>query len=192
MIELKNIHKKFNNKVILDNLSFNIKDKGITGIMAPSGTGKTTIINLMLGIYPLDNGKIINLPKDISVVFQEDRLLPYLTPYKNLTICKNMDKNKINYLFKQFNIDNSQIIGNLSGGMKRRIAICRALAFKSNFIILDEPFKGLDNNIKTIVMNVIIEESKTKPIFLITHNIDEIDYFKLSLSKKIENFSIYK
>ena len=192
MIELKNIHKKFNDKTVIDNLSFNIKDKGITGIMAPSGTGKTTIINLMLGIYPLDKGRIINLPKDISVVFQEDRLLPYLTPYKNLTICKNMDKSKIDYLFKTFNIDNSQIVANLSGGMKRRIAICRALAFKSSFIILDEPFKGLDDAIKKVVMNVITEESKTNPILLITHNIDEITYLKLNFSEKIENFSIYK
>ncbi len=192
MIELKNIHKKFNDKTVIDNLSFNIKDKGITGIMAPSGTGKTTIINLMLGIYPLDKGSIINLPKDISVVFQEDMLLPYLTPYKNLTICKNMDKSKIDYLFKTFNIDNSQIVANLSGGMKRRIAICRALAFKSNFLILDEPFKGLDDAIKKVVMDTIIEEGKAKPILLITHNIDEITYLKLNFSEKIENFSIYK
>ena len=192
MIKIKNLCKEFNNKTILDNISFDIKEKGITAIMADSGIGKTTIINLMLGFIKSDGGEIENLPDKISVVFQEDRLLEWLTPLKNIQICENIDKTKIDDLFKKFKIDNSKKVCKLSGGMKRRIAIIRAILYKSHFIILDEPFKGLDDSIKKIVMDIILEESEHRPIFFITHNIDEIEYFNLRFSESVGKFNIYK
>ncbi len=130
MIKIRNLYKNFKGKNILDNISFDINEKGITGLMADSGMGKTTIINLMLGFIKADKGKIENLPKKISVVFQEDRLLEWLTPIKNIQICDCIDKDKINILFEKFDIDNGKNVSELSGGMKRRVAIIRAILYK--------------------------------------------------------------
>ena len=76
--------------------------------------------------------------------------------------------------------------------MKRRVAIARAILYKSEFIILDEPFKGLDDKTKKIVMDIIIKESEKKPILFITHNIDEIKYFNLNNVEYVDKFKIYK
>ena len=192
MIEIKELYKKFDNKVVLNNISFTINTKGITGLMANSGAGKTTIINIILGFLNADSGSINNLPNNIAVVFQEDRLLEWLTPLKNIKICENIELEEIDKIFTEFKIDNTKPISKLSGGMKRRVAIARAILYKSEFIILDEPFKGLDDKTKKTVMDIIIKESDKKPILFITHNIDEIKYFNLNNIEYVDKFQIYK
>ena len=192
MIEIKDLYKKFDNKVVLNNINFTINTKGLTGLMATSGAGKTTIINIILGFLNADSGSINNLPNNIAVVFQEDRLLEWLTPLKNIKICENIELEKIDKIFSQFKIDNTKPVSKLSGGMKRRVAIARAILYKSEFIILDEPFKGLDDKTKKIVMDIIIKESEKKPILFITHNIDEIKYFNLNNVEYVDKFKIYK
>ncbi len=192
MIEIKELYKKFDNKVVLNNISFTINTKGITGLMATSGAGKTTIINIILGFLNADSGSINNLPNNIAVVFQEDRLLEWLTPLKNIKICENIELEEIDKIFTEFKIDNTKPISKLSGGMKRRVAIARAILYKSEFIILDEPFKGLDDKTKKTVMDIIIKESDKKPILFITHNIDEIKYFNLNNIEYVDKFQIYK
>ncbi len=192
MIEIKELYKNFDNKVVLNNISFTINEKGITGLMATSGAGKTTIINIILGFLNADSGSINNLPNNIAVVFQEDRLLEWITPLKNIKICENIELEKIDKIFNQFKIDNTKPVSKLSGGMKRRVAIARAILYKSEFIILDEPFKGLDDKTKKIVMDIIIKESEKKPILFITHNIDEIKYFNLNNVEYVDKFKIYK
>ena len=192
MIEIKELYKKFDNKVVLNNISFTINTKGITGLMANSGAGKTTIINIILGFLNADSGSINNLPNNIAVVFQEDRLLEWLTPLKNIKICGNIELEEIDKIFTEFKIDNTKPISKLSGGMKRRVAIARAILYKSEFIILDGPFKGLDDKTKKTVMDIIIKESEKNPILFITHNIDEIKYFNLNNVEYVDIFKIYK
>lgn len=192
MIKIENLYKKFDDKIVLNHINFSIKEKGITGVMANSGTGKTTIINIMLGILEQDEGAIKDLPQNISVVFQEDRLLEWLCPSKNIKICENMDIERMYEIFEKFKIDDSKPVSKLSGGMKRRVSIARAILFKSDFIILDEPFKGLDENIKKIVMDTVLKESEKRPILFITHNLDEISYFNLNNIQVVDKFKVYK
>lgn len=194
MIEIKNLYKSLGKNNVIDNLTFSINNNGITAIMADSGAGKTTLINILLKIIEKDFGEIINLPNDISVVFQEDRLLENLTPIKNISICsKFIDKKEIENMLILFGVDPIKFrIKELSGGMKRRVAIARALLAKSDFIILDEPFKGLDEFNKNVVMDKIYEISRQKPILFVTHDVREINYFNIFEYNVFSNFRIYK
>lgn len=176
MITLKNICKSFENKIILDNFSHTFED-GITIIMGKSGSGKTTLINLILGLLSFDSGEIefniggkTNL-KDIQfgVVFQEDRLFESFTVFENITAIN--DKNAHTFLQKvQLTNDLKKKVYNLSGGMKRRLSLGRALAVNPDYLILDEPFTGLDKKIKNEVLDLVKDYSKNIPVIIILHD----------------------
>ena len=191
MINIKNICKKFNAQVILDNVSFDIRKNQITSIKAPSGSGKTTLINIILGLTSIDSGEIVNLPKEISIVFQEDRLVECITPAQNVLLC-NPDvsiKDAVNFL-QNIGISNDKIVSELSGGMKRRVSLARALMNKADFLILDEPFYGIDEQNKKKIMDLIKQTAKNKTILLITHDERDIEYFGLNKITKVDQFCI--
>lgn len=192
MIQIENLYKKFDENIVLQNISFSLKNTGITAIMAKSGSGKTTLINIILNLTKQDSGNIKNLPPKISVVFQENRLLNWLSPIKNLQITTNKNLDEIKAILKKFDINSNQTIDKLSGGMKRRVAIARALLLDYDFLILDEPFKEIDMQNKIIIMNEIKKIAQKKPILFITHNINEIEFFNLKKIENINQFDIYK
>lgn len=192
MIKIENLCKSFGENIVLENISFSLKSKGITGIMAKSGSGKTTLVNIILGLIEKDFGNIKNLPKKISIVFQENRLLNWLSAKDNLKITTNKNLNDIENILSKFGINSNENIEKLSGGMKRRISIARALLIDFDFLILDEPFKEIDLENKKIIMNEINKIAKEKPILFISHNINEMEYFKLKKTEEINKFSIYK
>ncbi|MBR2316019.1 MAG: ABC transporter ATP-binding protein [Clostridia bacterium] len=174
MIEIKNLSFSFGDKVIFDNFSLEIPHKSVTAITGKSGCGKSTLINLICGLLKADKGEIISDAKSYAVVFQEDRLLPWLTVRENVSIVSD-DKTADLWLKKVGLSESAELYpSQLSGGMKRRTALARALAYGSDVLILDEAFNGVDEETKSVLMDIIKEQAKEKAVILISHNSDEI------------------
>ena len=184
VIKLKNINKTFGLTKVLNNLSFDINKNEILCIVGPSGCGKSTILNLLAKIYEPDNGEISDL-KDIEVsyVFQNPRLLPWKTVKENMEFVlqdkfeKQQLHKRIEYWLKSVELlDYSNMYPNqLSGGMKQRVALARAFSFTGNLLLMDEPFKGLDEPLRLRMIKLLIKlwKKDSKTIIFVTHDIRE-------------------
>jgi len=180
-IKLENICKSYENKNVLSNINLTFNSNEITCIMGDSGRGKTTLVNIITGLVKPDSGIIIGLENvKISIVFQEDRLLNWETALSNVLFVTNKQNiNKARELLVQAGLGDSinKKAVELSGGMKRRVCVCRALIAEYDLLILDEPFKGLDVNIKPAIMNMVKEQiSPNKCIICITHDPNEAEF----------------
>lgn len=178
-IEMINISKKFDDLIVLDNFSYKFSSSTSTLIMGKSGSGKTTLISLLLGIEKCSKGEIkCSNNLKISAVFQEDRLCEKLNAIANIMLCaeKTVTPGQVCYVLNQFDIDcdaSVKPISELSGGMKRRVALIRALLAGSDFIVFDEAFKGLDETLKKNVIEKTLEYCKGRTLVFVTHDIEE-------------------
>lgn len=173
MIELKNVSFSYDELLVLKDFNLTVNKGECVQLYGISGSGKTTVLRLILGLESADTGNVI-VPQVISVVFQEDRLLENIDVQKNIRLV--LSKEQYDFaddLLKEFGLYNirKKKISTLSGGMKRRVALVRAIAYGGDALILDEPFNGLDKDNKQIAANIIKREfiDKNKPVLLITH-----------------------
>ena len=148
MIELKNITKSFDDKKVLDSFSA-VFDKGGYLLKGPSGIGKTTCILLILRLIKPDEGELV-IPDNMrfAVCFQENRLFENETALTNiLAVNDNVTEEAAKAAIRELLPDDTagKKAGELSGGMKRRLAVIRAMLHDSDVVILDEPFTGLDD-----------------------------------------------
>lgn len=176
--KLKNIYKKFDNLDVLNNLELEINKEEIICIVGPSGCGKSTILNIIAGLIEPDKGDITSDLDSVGYVFQEDRLLPFKTVYENIAIV-GAEKNhkKIMELIHNVGLNGFEdsYPNKLSGGMRQRCSIARAFYFNCEILLMDEPFKSLDYNLKVNMIKYLIklwDKSKSSIVF-VTHNIDE-------------------
>jgi len=181
MINLINITKTYGDKTLFKNFTATFPP-GVTTIMAPSGRGKTTLANIITGLVTPDEGQVVGTAgKNISYVFQDDRLLEREDALTNLLfVVKNNDIIKATRLLEAAGLKDSlnKKVDQLSGGMKRRVALCRGLMPAFDILILDEPFKGLDSKIKPKIMDLVKKEARGKVVIFITHDIIEATYMK--------------
>lgn len=182
-IILDKLSKKYDNKLVLDEFSAVFTDERPNIIMGESGRGKTTLLNIILGLQTADGGTVQGLEdKKLSVVFQEDRLCQRLNAIANvLMVCPDdIDRQKIYDAFAAVGLDKeslAQPVSSLSGGMKRRVAIVRALMAEYDVIIMDEPFKGLDEMTRQNVLEYIKQSTAGKLLILVTHNSEDVSDF---------------
>ena len=193
MIKLEHIKKKFDDKVILDDISLELEDTGLVVIKGETGSGKTTLLNIISGLDKCSSGKIYydnkiiknkNLyrKENISIVFQEFYLLDDLSVYDNLVYyCYLHDMNdkkeidyRVNTVLKTLKIHKykKKLVKELSGGEKQRVAISRILLFKTKIIILDEPTSNLDYENSKFMMDIFKRLAKESLVILVSHNID--------------------
>lgn len=177
-IIISGLSKKFGEKKIIENLSVRIKENTFTSIMAPSGWGKTTLLRILAGLETADEGRIEGLEnKRISMVFQEDRLCSNLNAVRNVRlVCqKEIEEKMICEELGKIGLKGNEKnpVEKLSGGMKRRVAIVRAIMIPYDLLMLDEPFSGLDDNNKRIVIEYIKEKSQGKTVIIVTHEEEE-------------------
>ena len=140
-IAVKHLCKSFGGRTVLRDLTFTA-GPGITAVMAPSGTGKTTLLRILLGLERPDSGTVEGLAgKRLTAVFQEDRLLEHLSAE-----------------------------GNLRFVLGRRLALARALLAPFDALALDEPFTGLDRENRDLALACIRETAGDRPVLLVTHD----------------------
>lgn len=148
MIRFDHVQAGYPDKKIFLDLNAVFPERGAVALMGPSGFGKTTLLRLIAGLLKPASGKITGLDhQKIAFLFQEDRLLPWLTALKNVEIVS--DEKKAKYWLSQMEIEETdKYPREMSGGMQRRIALARAMAFEGDILLLDEPFKGLDEELR--------------------------------------------
>ncbi len=186
MIIFKDICKKYGDLIVFNNFNLELNKGKTTCFMGQSGKGKTTLIRLLMGLETADSGKITGIKNaKFSAVFQEDRLCENLDVYANIMLphlYKNSNtpitKQKIDSALKAIGLENcgKQFVNTLSGGMKRRVAILRALFADYDILLLDEPFKGLDDETKKSTMLFLQSEIKHKTVIYITHDKSELEF----------------
>lgn len=183
VIILKDISLSFEDKTVFDSFSAEISEN--TAIMGASGSGKTTLIKIITGLANNYGGSVTFLEKpSFSAVFQEDRLFDDYSAVANVLAVapKNLPKseaeNKARKLLNALLISENEMkkpVRFFSGGMKRRVAIARALFFESDILLLDEPYKGLDEETKARAAEVIRTFAENRLIVLVTHDKSEAE-----------------
>lgn len=177
---LSNITKSYGERLVLENLSLCFPAGSVTCIMGPSGCGKTTLFNLITGSIKADAGTICGLPEKLSIVFQEDRLCESFSAVSNVRLVtgSSMSDREIVQHFEELGLGDSAYmpVCNLSGGMKRRVTIARAICYDAELILLDEALKGLDDERRHLTMDYIKRHSQGKTIICITHDPKEAEY----------------
>lgn len=171
-IRVQNLCKTYGNHVVLHNLSFTA-GVGVTRILGRSGAGKTTLLRILLGLDQPDSGSLFGTNCRWAAVFQEDRLLGNLDAEDNLRFALGSAYNAAaaKTLLGELGLADvgSKPICEYSGGMKRRLALARALLAPSDALILDEPFTGLDEENRSIALRCILHAAQTKPVLLASH-----------------------
>lgn len=171
MIEVKNLSFSYGDKHLFENFNLTVADGECVCITGKSGCGKTTLLNIISGIEKIQKGTV-NAPEKISYVFQRDRLVPHMSIIKNIEICiPKIKKASALSLLKEAGLEKEKDCypSELSGGMNRRAAIIRAVAYGGDAVLLDEPFNGLDFATKKIMAEIIKREFKGKSIIMVSH-----------------------
>lgn len=174
-MEVKNVSFSYGDEPVFTDLSLSLSGGRRVAVMGESGRGKTTLLRLLLGLIEPSSGTVERAPGERpSVVFQEDRLLPWFTALKNVEEVTD-DRELAKKLLEDMELRDSmyKLPKELSGGMQRRTAIARALAFRGDPLLLDEPFKGLDPELRERIAGKILEYSGGASLLLITH--DEVE-----------------
>ena len=156
-IVISHLCKAYDGKPVLRDFSAVLAPGRITALMAPSGGGKTTLLRILMKLETADSGSIQGLEGlRLSAVFQEDRLCPGLDPVANIRLVKpSLRPEAVMEAMKEIGLVDCfhQKTRELSGGMKRRVAILRALLADYDLLLMDEPFRGLDKETKALVMS---------------------------------------
>lgn len=177
-IVVSGLSKSFGTNLVLDGFNAVFPEREITCLMGPSGCGKTTLLNILMGFIKPDSGSIQGVPALKSAVFQEDRLCETFNAVSNVKLVLNSksDSGIIVEHLNQIGLKGSldKPVNELSGGMRRRVAIVRAILANSDILFLDEPFKGLDDDTKKDVMNYLLDNLKGRTVVMVTHNMDEV------------------
>ena len=198
-LEIKNLTKIYNKKIILNNISFDVKDGEFLSILGPSGCGKTTLLKILIGIENTTSGRIIKEKKDITnldpslrgmgIVFQNYALFPNMTVLENVMYALNLKlkdkekaKNESLKMIKLVNMEEhiKKYPHQLSGGQQQRVVIARTLALKPDIVLFDEPMSALDADNRLMLrkeLKKIQQKFKTTMIY-ITH--DQEEAFSLS------------
>nr|WP_300169641.1 ATP-binding cassette domain-containing protein [uncultured Flavonifractor sp.] len=146
MISVQEITVRFAGKVVLDHFSLELPEEGITALSGPSGCGKTTLLRVLAGLQPVQQGTV-TVPQPPVMLFQENRLLPWRTVERHITdvLPKSRWGEVSRWLaLAELEGEEKQFPPALSGGMGRRLALARALACGGKLFLLDEPFTGVD------------------------------------------------
>ncbi len=181
VIILEKISKAYGDLIVLDEFDLQIEEGKVTCLFGPSGCGKTTLLNVVSELIKKDSGRILGLEnKRISYIFQEPRLIPWMTVeenihfvIKNIILKEKAEQLIIKYLEYVDLIDfKNHYPHELSGGMKQRVAIVRAFAYPSQLLMMDEPFQGLDKELKMGLIGAFkkIWEREKRTVLLVTHN----------------------
>ena len=184
-LRVAHLRKSYNGREVLRDVSFTA-GPGITCVMAPSGGGKTTLLRILLGLERADGGTISGLEGcRVSALFQEDRLLMERTALENLSFVLGSAyrREECAALLAELGLEaEEKPVRDFSGGMRRRVALARALAPPGELLVLDEPFNGLDEQTKAHTAKVILKHWQGA-ILAVTHLQEEAELLGAKIHK---------
>ena len=180
MIFVENLTLKYAGKTVLDGVTVSFPDHGAYAIMGKSGCGKTTLFKAILGIRKNYTGTVRTDGEKIRAVFQEDRLLEDRNAVDNLVfVAQNgkKEKDEIIKFLSGFDLGDGIYLpcSELSGGMRRRVALARALYSAPDVLLLDEPFNALDEATKAQMIRKTADFAKDHTVIVITHSAEEAE-----------------
>ena len=178
ILKSEKISKSFNRKPVITDFSYCFPATGVIAIMGPSGCGKTTLLRMIAGLEKQDSG-IIEKASDVKIayVFQESRLFPSFTAKENIECCCD-NSGKADILLEKVGLKDfaDYLPSELSGGMKQRVSLARALSVDADIILLDEAFKSQDEDTREKLYTIIREEAEKRLFIMVTHDIDEAKF----------------
>lgn len=177
-IVLKDVRKVYGDKTVLDGVSLSLEAGRTYCLMAPSGSGKTTLLRVLLGLEGIDGGSIEGVSRGrVAMMFQEDRLCEVLTAVENVALVLPRDARRADVQALLEEVLPSDCMGKpvmqLSGGMRRRVSLVRAMAFPSDAVVLDEPFTGLDAATRRTVIDFVLRHRAGRTLLVATHGQDD-------------------
>ena len=189
MIEIKNITKSYDERKILDDVSINFEEGKIYGIIGQNGSGKSVLLKVMSGFITPDQGTIIydgkdinkeeTFPDNIGVLLDNSGFIPNLTGFDNLkllaTINKTIDDNEIIEELKNVNLleEKDKKYYKYSLGMRKKLGICQAIMEHQKYVILDEPFSGIDKGSLAMIYDYLKKiKSEGRTLIISTHTSD--------------------
>lgn len=182
LLGFESVSKSFRDKHVLENFSFTLHQGEVIALLGPSGCGKTTILNISAGLIRQYQGKVSVHTEEFGYVFQEPRLIPWKTVLENVLFAlENEDRKerveRAQGVLKKVGLDhvNHFYPKQLSGGMKQRVSIARALVIDPKVILMDEPFSALDVSLKRELQNDVIQliEEQDIGVLYVTHDPEE-------------------
>ena len=189
VIKVKNLCKSYEGRSVLKDFSCEFNIGETTVLVGKSGNGKSTLLNIILGLVKADGGSVEGMPERVGTVFQEDRLCKDFSVKTAIRMVMDkpaLKKSKaskaeeyIAVLLERLELKGflEKKVSDLSGGEKRRVAIARMIAYFPEIYVLDEALKGLDGHTKYKVMEVLKEETKGSTVIAVTHDRDELKFW---------------
>ena len=176
MLKLTEISHSYGEHKVLDSITLTVSAGQRIAIMGPSGCGKTTLLRIAMDLMKPAEGTVENSFRKTVAVFQEPRLLPWRTAIQNVNLVLGDGKNTLETAEKyltQVHLQDAlnKYPGELSGGMQQRVSLARALAAEGDLLVLDEPFKAMDEALRDHVMTLVAQTKAA--ILLVTHEESE-------------------
>jgi len=158
--------------------------------MGKSGCGKTTLLSILMGFVEPDSGEVLNIPRHVRSVFQEDRLCEAFSAAANIHMATGKPMTEVVAHLTELGLGDcvKKPVVKMSGGMKRRVALARAVAADGDLLLLDEPLKGLDSETKATVMEYLKRRTVGRTVIMVTHDRVEAD----TLSHEIVELEEYQ
>ena len=189
-IEVRNLIKNFEDKTVINDISFKVADGEVLALVGFSGSGKSTVLKLICGLIPYDSGEVITSEGDIAMVFQYSALFDSLNVFDNISFAlresKDLKKKYSTEDLQEIVAQKLELVGlkgienkfpsELSGGMQKRVSFARAIVTKPNSILYDEPTAGLDPMSSTLIEDYIVRlrnETNAASI-VVTHQMSTI------------------
>ena len=184
MLKLHNINLQLGSKSIFEDLSLEFAEGQINVLLGPSGCGKSTVLRLLAQFLNPDSGLIENSHQRVGFVFQEPRLLPWLSLVENIRLPLNLSAPQAglheadaSYWIQQMGLEGNEnkFPHELSGGMKMRASIARSLITKPSLLLMDEPFAALDEQRRETLQDLLLklQEELGLTLVFVTHSIQE-------------------
>lgn len=175
MVEFKNISVKYGNTTVLKDFTMTVSKGEHIALMGPSGSGKTTVLRLIANQLRPNSGKILCHTSKIAYMFQEPRLVPWLTVAENVNLVLGDTAETVPEAvqwLKAVGLEDAidKYPSELSGGMQQRTALARTLAYNGDLLLLDEPLSALDESMAEELLHLIKEYSKDKTVIFVTHS----------------------
>ncbi len=187
-IVIRNLCKSYGTLPVLNGLNLTFTSEHPSCLMSPSGSGKTTLFRILMGLEHADSGSLLFLDSEgqplpgrprFSAVFQEDRLCEAFTPLENVLITAGRSlsldrlRKEMALLLPEESLDRP--VSTLSGGMKRRTALCRAILTPSQILLMDEPFTGLDEAMRRQTVRYLLDRLSGRLLLVSTHSPEDVE-----------------